>query len=320
MAKINMFKMVAKAADKKSILPVLTQVFVNDGRARATNLDIEVIAPVDMESGIYNVKGESLVNPAPFEEYISLMTPELSWANPVWLGDFAALIRKVLPAVSTEETRYYLNGIFCEFKDGLKLTATDGHRMFHYSPESTSHDIESFILPRETCNAIAAIKSGIWQMQHAGGRVSFTDTVSGIVINSKLVDGSFPEYTRVLPKGPFIKTISGDAAPCLDVFTVFAKYGPQKAKHVKFSGKSLEMRAPDVQTLTQSWPIENTVNPESSDFDIGFNAVYMRDILQVAASTDGGRFNMLMTDYASPARFEFPTIPGLVGVLMPLRV
>jgi len=320
MAKINMFKAVAKAADKKSILPVLTQVFVEHGRAKATNLDIEIIAPVDMAPGAYNVKGELLSNPAPFAEYAPMMTPELSRANVIPLGDIASMIRKVMPAVSTEETRYYLNGIFFEFQAGLKLTATDGHRLFHYSPESVPNDIESFILPREACAAIAAIKGGIWSMQAANGRVSFSDSVSGIIINSKMIDGTFPDYNRVIPRGPFQVTLSGDAAPCLAVFTRCAKYGSNNAKNIKVTGNALEMRPHEVAPLVETWPVDVFVDSEGKLFDIGFNATYVRDILQVAASTDGGKFSMLMSDHASPVRFEFPTIPGLVGVLMPLRV
>lgn len=321
MAKINGFKLAAKAADKKSIIPILNQVYVSDGRAIATNCDIEIIAPCDMPDGAYNVRGEPVAVPADRADYVSLSTPELDGAEDKYIGDLAAMLARVAPAMSKEETRYYLNGVFFEFKGGLKLTAVDGHKLLHFAPEDSVDypEIEPFILPRETVNHICAVKCGVWFMKATKTRVEFRDSVSGVVIRSKFVDGSFPEYTRVIPKGGFRETISGDAKACLAVAERCAKYGADRSKAVKIEGKSLTMRPADIAPLEIEWPV--TIDNDGGDpITIGFNAGYIRDMLTIAAMDKAAQFAFQLRDYASPIRVDFPACPGLVGVVMPLRV
>lgn len=338
MAKINGFKLAALAADKKSTIQLLRQVFVSNGRAFATNLDLEVSAPCDMASGAYNVKGEPLASPAPESDYQGLWNADIDRAPIYKAGDLAALINRVAAAISTEKTRYYLNGVFIEFKGGLKLTATDSHRMLHYDTGKPGADIESFILHRETAKLIASIKGGDWQIRVTPTRLQFTEVNSGVVVISKPINGAYPEYHRVIPKGEFAESLSGDAKACLESIKRCASYGSERSKSVKVEGASLTVRTADLAPLFTTWPVSvefgtaerrtldsegqpvwESYTPDES-LTIGFNSVYLRDMLNIAALDKGGAFIMRLRDPASPARIEFPACPGLVGVTMPLRV
>jgi DNA polymerase-3 subunit beta len=321
MAKLDNFKLAAKAADAKSTIPVLQQVFVSGGFARATDLDLEVIAPTYKANGAYNKRGEPLANAVPASDYQTLRTPGLAAAIACPIGDIAADLRKVESAIPTEETRYYLNGVFMEFQKGLKLTATDGHRLLHYTARgvhSIPLDIDSFILPREAAKLIASIKGGDWTVKRHEYRVEFHDTVSGVTIISKMIDGSYPDYNRVIPKGPFNNVLRGEVKPCLDIISQCAKYGAERSKSVKMTGETLEMRPADLAPLSISWPVKVDSTDYGRAIQIGFNAMYLKQMLEACGKA--GEFALNLSDESSPARFDFPTVPGLVGVCMPLRV
>jgi DNA polymerase III subunit beta len=329
MAKVNGFKLAAKAADAKSTIPILCQVYVSAGFAVGNDLDIEIIAPCELPDGAYNVKGELVAKPADRADYQTLNTPGLAGADAAPLGDLAAMLARVESAISTEETRYYLNGVYCEFKGGLKFTAVDGHRLLHYSvPAESDSDlvpfkarreaIAPFILPRQTVKAITSIKGGRWTLKATETRFEFRDSVSGVVIRSKTIDGCFPEYTRVIPRDGFTETLTGDSKACLDVFKRVASYGAERSKSVKVNGARLFMRPPEIAPLETTWPVE--VEAEGDAMEIGFNAGYVRDMLTVATLDKGARVIFRLRDPASPIRVEFPACPGLVGVVMPLRV
>jgi len=314
------FKLVAKAADAKSIIPILSQVYVCGGFAIATDCDIEVIAATAMPDGAYNVKGEPLAKAADRDDYVTLNTPELASADAVPLGDFAAMVALVFPAISYEETRYYLNGVYCEFQGGLKVTTCDGHRLLHLAPPNApAFEFAPFILPRETAKLLAGIRGGNWSLKATATRVEFRDSVSGVVIRSKVVDGSYPDYHRIIPKMGFKQTWTGDSKDCLEVAKRCAAYGSSRLKSIKFDGGNMTVRADadDLAPLETKWQL--AIEGEGDPVTIGFNASYVRDFLTVAAGVKDSVFSIRLTDSASPVRFEFAT-PGLVGVLMPLRV
>jgi len=320
MAKVNGFKLAAKAADSKSLIPILSQVYVSAGFAVANDLDMEIIAPCELPDGAYNVRGELVAKPADRADYQTLNTPGLAGQDAAPLGDLGAMLARVESAISTEETRYYLNGVYCEFKGGLKFSATDGHRLLQFAPENSPSfpGIAPFILPRQTVKIITGIKGGRWTIKATETRVEFRDSVSGVVIRSKTIDGCYPDLHRVIPRDGFTETLTGEAKQCLDVFKRVAAYGKERSKSVKVNGSFLFMRPPEIAPLETTWPVD--VESDGDAMEIGFNAGYVRDILTVATLDKGARIIFRLRDPASPVRVEFPACPGLVGVVMPLRV
>lgn len=255
------------------------------------------------------------------------------------------MLSRVRPAVSTEETRYYLNGVFFEFLAYLQLTATDGHRLLSYAtphkiaqPES-GEKIPPFILPRKTVDMVLKAGGVQWTLAYTPDhRARFTNE-NGVTIESKLVDGSFPDYPRVIPKGPFAYTLAGEVKPCLDAAKTLAGYGSERSKSVKVTGRELYMHPPEVAPLQMQWPVDVTLDmvsrkrylpgPDSVPTWVEeqaeevqatrFNARYLREMLEIPGKL-GGTFTLAYADAASPARLSWSALPGLTGVMMPLRV
>ena len=117
------------------------------------------------------------------------------------------MIDKTLFSVSTEETRYYLNGIYLHSikekeKEVLRAVATDGHRLSRLSASlpKNANNLEGVIIPRKTVTEIKKIidnQDGQVKIQIAKNKIKFT--INNVIITSKLLDGTFPDYERVIP-------------------------------------------------------------------------------------------------------------------------
>jgi len=317
MTMTDQFKIVAKAIDKRCTIPVLSLVMVCDGVARATDCDIEIIAPTDKLDGFYNAKGETPASVPPSDQYCPLA---FEATQTIYIGGIQEILARIITAVSKEQTRYYLNGAYFEFNDGLKVTSTDGHRMLHYSvPGFEPSNVPSFIMPRKTVEILAKIKGGAWTLQYDDmrNRIRLSDGLSGLSITSKVIDGTFPDYSRVFPKGPFNMKLVGTAAECAEAAKRVATYGSERSKSVTIDSATLSMRPDDVAPLSIEWPVVvHAANP----IVFGLNPKYLLDMVTLAKSNKTARFEFAITDPSSPIRVSFPDDPGLIGVLMPLRV
>lgn len=337
---IDGFKLAASVLEKSTI-PILAAAYVKGGRVFATDLDIQITAPTDKPDAFYTKKGEPLAHSFPPEDvpYMSTVMP----AYVLDLGDLPGMLSRVRPAVSTEETRYYLNGVFFEFLAYLQLTATDGHRLLSYdtphkiAQPASGEKIPPFILPRKTVDMVLKAGGVQWVLAYTPDhRARFTNE-NGVTIESKLIDGAFPDYSRVIPKGPFAYTLTGEVKPCLDAAKTLAGYGSERSKSVKVTGRDLYMHPPEVAPLQMQWPVDVTlgmvsrrrldaygvpswVEEQAEDVQpIGFNARYLREALEIPGKL-GGTFTLAYADAASPARLSWSALPGLTGVMMPLRV
>ena len=338
---IDGFKLAASVLEKSTI-PILAAAYVKGGRVFATDLDIQITAPTDKPDAFYTKKGEPLAHSFPPEDvpYMSTVMP----AYMLDLGDLPGMLSRVRPAVSTEETRYYLNGVFFEFLAYLQLTATDGHRLLSYgtphkiAQPASGEKIPPFILPRKTVDMVLKAGGVQWVLAYTPDhRARFTNE-NGVTIESKLIDGSFPDYPRVIPKGPFAYTLTGDVKPCLEAAKRCAGYGSERSKSVKVSGADLYMNPPEVAPLHTTWPVDVTLGMVSRKrFDrltgedrwidepaeevdaIGFNGKYLREFLEIPGKA-GGAFTLAYANPSSPAFVTWSAVPGLRGIMMPLRV
>jgi len=313
---IDGFKLAALASAKRTTLPVLKQVFVRDGWARATNMDMEILARTNKGDGIYNARGEEILNPVSFDDYIHV-SEAFENIETHEIGDLGAYLVQVESSMSSEEIRYYLQGVYCEFQEGsLKFTSTDGHRLMHLKvPHPGFGMVEPFILPSETVKTISSIKGGNWIMQRGKLWVQFTETNSRTIVRSVLIDGTFPCYTRILPDDDTDNsTLYGNAKSCLPFIKTCTSYGWDRNNRVKLDGNSISVASAELADLKLIWPV--TV---PKPFSILFNAKYLRDMIETAALEKDGEFVIAIKDALSPARFNFPKSPGLVGVLVPRR-
>lgn len=224
--------------------------------------------------------------------------------------DLAALFAPVAFAISADEVRYYLGGIFLHnHGDDIVAVATDGHRMaVNSSPIETQ--LPAVIVPRKTA---AMLPKG-------SVNVSVSDTKIRIqagefVMVSKLIDGTFPDYRRVMPSGND-KIVAFDRDALMKASDRVATVSAEKGRAVKFSvapgGISLSVRS-DAGDATD----EIEADYSSEPVDIGFNAAYVRDMLNAIPP---GQTTFALADSGSPALVRSASAPNWTGVCMPMRV
>lgn len=246
-------------------------------------------------------------------------------------ADLAGMLAATRFAVSTEETRYYLNGIHLHAGEGadgpaLVAVATDGHRLALTAralPEGAA-GMPAVILPRVTVDLLAAItgrKADI-AIELSPTRVRLAvgpgEDGPGIAITSKLVDGTFPDYRRVMPAAPpsrFTLDVAALRAAVDRVLTI-APTGKGCAVRFAFSAGGLELSAvnPDAGEAREGLAVASA---EGAPVEIGINGRYMLDML---AAVPAASVTIHLSDNASPALVTCPDAPDARFVLMPMRI
>ncbi len=239
-------------------------------------------------------------------------------------ADLIRLIDKTRFAISTEETRYYLNGLYVHVvvEDGqpkLRAVATDGHRLALAempAPEGAAGS-PGVIIPRKTINEIRRLlddagESVALQVSPQKVRFAFGEAA----LTSKVIDGSFPDYVRVIPKDNQ-KILKVDNALFSQAVDRVATISAEKSRSVKMAVESGKIVL-TVRNMEAGQAVEELeVDYEGEGFEIGFNARYLLDVAgQITGETAEFRF----ADPASPTLVLDPEDPGLQYVLMPLRV
>lgn len=249
------------------------------------------------------------------------MTAEgFSHAYVVSCADLRRLIDKTRFAISTEETRYYLNGIYLHAHDGaLRAVATDGHRLALSEIElpSGAAGIPGIIIPRKTIAEIRRLIDGVdgdVNLSVSDAKIRFE--FGSAVLTSKLIDGTFPDYDRVIPKSNE-KELVIDNKIFADAVDRVATISAEKSRSIKMSLNQDNL----VLTVTnQELGDANEdlmVNYGADPLEIGFNARYLLDVSSQVESRDA---IFLLDGPASPALIKDTEDSASLFVLMPLRV
>jgi len=230
------------------------------------------------------------------------------------------LIDRTKFAISTEETRYYLNGIYMHaHADALRCVATDGHRLALADADlpSGAAGLPGVIIPRKTVAELRRLLDG----GHESIDISVSDAkirfaLGSAVLTSKLIDGTFPSYDRVIPKdNPRRLTLDNSSfAKAVDrVATISA----EKSRSVKLtlSEDTLSLAVNNPETGMAHEDLMVTYN--DGPLEIGFNAKYLLD---VTGQITGADALVELADAASPALVRDPKDERALFVLMPLRV
>jgi DNA polymerase-3 subunit beta len=236
----------------------------------------------------------------------------------------AELIDRTRFAISTEETRYYLNGIFLHVsEDELKAAATDGHRLARYTvPRPDGADgMPDVIVPRKCVAELRklleeALDTNVL-IDLSASKVRFTlGGENGVVLTSKLIDGTFPDYTRVIPTGND-KLLKLDPRSFYEGVDRVATIATEKTRAVKISldqdRVTLSVTSPDNGTAAEELPADY----KSAGFEIGFNANYLKDIL---SQVDGDSVELHLADAGAPTLIRQDDKSAALYVLMPMRV
>jgi DNA polymerase-3 subunit beta len=235
------------------------------------------------------------------------------------------LIERTQFAISSEETRYFLNGIYLHTltvgsQPVLRAVATDGHRMARAETEAPagSANMPGIIIPKKTVAEVQKLLDGAEgdvNVEVSDTKIRFT--VGGVVLLSKLIEGTFPDYDRVTPKNND-KQMSVDRASfatAVDRVSTIASDRGGKAVKLSVQDGQLELSVtnPDHGTATE----EIAVAFEPQNFEIGFNARYLLDIIAQIRS-DNAIF--LFNDAGSPTLVKEDGDAHALYVLMPMRV
>ncbi len=239
----------------------------------------------------------------------------------------AELIDRTRFAISTEETRYYLNGIFLHVADEatpvLKAAATDGHRLARYTiarPDG-AEGMPDVIVPRKCVGELRKLLEDVLDtavlLDLSASKVRFTlGGEHGVVLTSKLIDGTFPDYSRVIPTGND-KLLRLDPRSFFEGVDRVATIATEKTRAVKMALEN------DKVTLSVTSPENGTAAEEiaaeyrSAGFEIGFNANYLKDIL---SQIDGDMVELHLADAGAPTLIRKDDKSAALYVLMPMRV
>ena len=334
---------VSKVVEARNTIPILANVLlVADGsqlQVTATDLDIEVSsnAPATGEAGSTTVDAKRLSDIArrlsgvevslsikddklvvksgrsrftlptlPADDFPRLEAGELSVSFTL---DFAALVAPVKFAISNEATRFYLNGVHlhCTAEGGIRAVATDGHRLAH-NTASGMPQIPAVIIPAKT---VGIVPAGEVDIGLSGNKVRFA--TADTIIVSKLIDASFPDYERVIPRNND-NVVTVERKALADAVARATAVASERGKGAKFTvagdNIAIDMRADD-GTAHEDVPAQYSGEP----VELGLNTMYAADVL---AAVPGDEVRISLADSGTPAIFQGDG--PWVGLVMPVRV
>ena len=260
----------------------------------------------------------------PIDEFPVMAEGDFSHNFTLKAGECKALVEKPSFAISTEETRYYLNGIYLHASGSgktktLRAVATDGHRLarIEMALPAGADNMPGVIIPRKAIYEIRKL------LEESGSdvQVSLSDTkirfvCGNAILVSKLIDGNFPDYERVIPAGndKIMEVNCKDFTQSVDRVSVIST---EKSRAIKFhleNGK-LTLSASSAEHGAASEELDVTFS--SPALEIGFNSRYLLDMM---AQIEGDTAQFLLNDSASPAIVRDTADVGALYVIMPMRV
>jgi DNA polymerase-3 subunit beta len=280
---------------------------------------------LQVQAGRYKVNLPVL----PAGDFPTMSSDGLSAPVTIATVDLMRLIDKTRFAISTEETRYYLTGIYLHtvVDDGrpvLRAVATDGHRLAladMAAPEGSA-GTPGVIVPRKTIQEARRLMEDAGEtvdMQISAQKVRFD--FGRAVLTSKVIDGSFPDYTRVIPRENH-RVMSVDNTLFAAAVDRVATISSEKSRSVKLTAEAGKVVL-TVRNMETGQAVEELeIDYDGEPFEIGFNARYLMD---VTAQIGGENADFRVADRAAsatmldPVLVLDPTDAGVQYVLMPLR-
>ena len=353
---------ISRIVEKRNTIPILANIVLdaqgNSLSILATDLDLEMSIEIEAEvetAGAITVNG-ALANDIarkmsadtisfvlkdvtatisagrsrfnlqtlPQSDFPSLSVGTFSHHFEMKSADLRRMLRRVAFAISTEETRYYLNGVYlcCATSERgdavLRADATDGHRLARTevsAPDGTA-GMPGVIVPRKTVGELDKILELGDTVQVSVSDTKIRFEVGKAVLTSKLIDGTYPDTNRVIPpkSNTTAKASKSDLAKATDrVSTVSSARG--RGVRMTFSDGTLHLfvSSPDAGEASEELQIDYVAD----EMQIGFNAQYINDIL---GNIEADQVEIFLIDAGSPARFHAVGDDSTLYILMPMRV
>ncbi len=260
----------------------------------------------------------------PGSDFPDITAGEFSHTFRLPTTEFKELIDHTQFAISTEETRYYLNGIFFHTVEDegdlvLRAVATDGHRLARSQSKapSGSEGMPGIIIPRKAVGEIQKLledPDATVAMEVSDTKIRLT--VGNVILTSKLIDGTFPDYNRVIPVGndKELKMDRSSFAAAVDrVSTISSERGRAVKLAVADGQIVLTVNNPESGSATEEVAVEYSAEP----LEIGFNSRYLLDI---TSQLRGDEAIFMLSDSGSPTLIRDNSGEGALFVLMPMRV
>jgi len=278
------------------------------------------------EGRMYIRSGQSqfVLSTLPQDDFPIMESGDLPHKFTLSTGMLKRLIDKTRFAISTEETRYYLNGIYLHTADTegipvLRAVATDGHRLARVeTPIPMDADgMPGIIIPRKAVNEIRKLiddRDGDVAISLSDTKICFSFGDS--LLTSKLIDGTFPDYERVIPAGND-KILEMDGKSFAQAVDRVSTVSTEKTRAIKMSLSddriTLSATGADAGSATE----EIMASYQSGDMEIGFNSKYLLDI---TGQIEGENAHFVLSDSGSPTIVKDSVDDGALYVLMPMRV
>jgi len=240
----------------------------------------------------------------------------------------AAVLRRLFDkskfAISTEETRYYLNGVYMHVADGegqkvLRCVATDGHRLARIDADlpGGAEDMPGVIVPRKTVGELRKLlEDDDMQIAVSVSETKVRFATPDITLTSKVIDGTFPDYSRVIPQNN-TRRMEVDAADFAKAVDRVATVSSERSRAVKMQLDTdrlvLSVNAPDSGAAEE----ELAVAYDDERLEIGFNAKYL---LEIASQVDRENAVFLFNSSGDPTLMREGNDTSAVYVVMPMRV
>ena len=288
------------------------------------NIKVELLSEKNDRLGIKASSSSFALNCLPSEDFPSISQEEFKFTFSLETDDLIRLIDKTSFAMSLEETRYYLNGIYLHAvkdSDGEKLrtVSTDGHRLSRVDmniPEG-ANEIPGVIVPRKTIMEIRKLledHSDIINLSLSDNKIKLS--FSNVILTSKLLDGTFPDYSRVIPEQNN-KTVTISNQLLSEAVDRVSTVSTDKTRAIKvnISKGNLVISAtnPDKGSASESLDVVY----DGEEVEIGFNSKYELD---VARQIKGNEIIIKLSDSVSPTLVYDKDDKGVLFVLMPMRV
>jgi DNA polymerase-3 subunit beta len=240
----------------------------------------------------------------------------------------AAMLRRLFDkskfAISTEETRYYLNGVYMHVADAdggkvLRCVATDGHRLARIDADlpNGATDMPGVIVPRKTVGELRKLldeDDTAIAVSVSENKIRFA--TPDITLTSKVIDGTFPDYTRVIPQGN-TKRLEVDASEFAQAVDRVATVSSERSRAVKLQLDEdrliLSVNAPDSGAAEEELAVAYSDEP----LEIGFNAKYL---LEIASQVDRENAVFMFNSSGDPTLMREGNDQSAVYVVMPMRV
>jgi DNA polymerase-3 subunit beta len=260
----------------------------------------------------------------PPEDYPVMTGADLPHHFTLTAAELRGLIDRTRFAISTEETRYYLNGIYLHATKNnevpvLRSVATDGHRLARIEmvlPEGAA-GMPGVIVPRKTVLELRKlVEEGDDEVHVELGDTKIRCAIGEAALTSKLIDGTFPDYDRVIPTGndKMLEVPCKEFAEAVDrVSTISTERSRAVKLAIERGSLTVSATSPENGTAVE----ELEVRYQSTPLEIGFNSRYLLDITE---QIEGEAALFAMSDAASPTVVRDSADASALYVLMPMRV